>query len=155
MSENNGWPGKPGVPLNPEKDGWHWLVRKNEQFPEVWEWNAGPLGAVAEYGDQSIGAWLEGEGNGQPKEMAKWYRYLGPALTPAEMDARIATARKDALEEAARAMIEKYQSMVIRPNTPEACRLAILQDLREMSGEKPKIITAADIDALAKDQTHD
>ena len=77
----NGWPGKPGVPMNPEKDGWHWLMRKNEQFLEVWEWNAGPLGAVAEYGDQSIGAWLESEGGGQPEEMAKWYRYLGPCLT--------------------------------------------------------------------------
>jgi hypothetical protein len=101
MSDNNGWPGKPGVPLNPERDGWHWLVQKNAQFPEVWEWNAGPLGAVAEYGDQSIGAWLEGEGNGQPKEMAKWYRYLGPALTPAEVVARIATARREGMEQAA------------------------------------------------------
>jgi hypothetical protein len=67
--------------------------------------------------------------------------------------AELATARKDALKEAAQALIEKYQSTVIRPNTPEAWRFAILQDLREMSGEKPKIITAADIDALAKGRT--
>jgi hypothetical protein len=25
MTTTNGWPGVPGVPLNPERDGWHWL----------------------------------------------------------------------------------------------------------------------------------
>jgi hypothetical protein len=25
MTDNNGWPGKPGVPMNPERDGWHWV----------------------------------------------------------------------------------------------------------------------------------
>ncbi len=60
-----------------------------------------------------------------------------------DTDALMENARRDALEEAARAMIEKIQSMVIRPNTPEAWRFAILQDLREMAGEKPEIITAA------------
>ncbi|MCA3371644.1 MAG: hypothetical protein INF89_19335 [Roseomonas sp.] len=63
------------------------------------------------------------------------------------MTAALATARKDALEEAAQALIEKYQSMVIRPDTPEAWRFAILQDLREMAGKKPNVITAAEVDA--------
>lgn len=61
--------------------------------------------------------------------------------------AALATARQDGMEESARALIEKYQSMVIRPNTPEAWRISILQDLREMAGEKPNVITAEDIDA--------
>ena len=63
--------------------------------------------------------------------------------------ADLAAARREGMEEAARALIEKYQSMVIRPNTPEAWRLSILQDLRAMAGEKPNVITAADIDAAA------
>ena len=66
-----------------------------------------------------------------------------------EIRANQLAAERDALKEAAQALIEKYQSMIIRPNTPEAWRFAILQDLQEMAGKKPKIITA-DIDALAK-----
>jgi hypothetical protein len=67
---------------------------------------------------------------------------LDPAIHKA-VKAEITQAKREALEEAARGMIEKYQSMVIRPNTPEAWRFAILQDLREMAGEKSEIITAA------------
>lgn len=98
MSEDNTWPdpARPGVPLNPERDGWHLLVQKNAQLPEVWEWKTNSLGA--EYGDQSIGAWLEGEGDVQPEDTGKWYRYLGPCLTPAEVDARVKEARRDALK---------------------------------------------------------
>lgn len=102
MSEDNTWPdpARPGVPLNPERDGWHLLVQKNAQLPEVWEWKTNSLGA--EYGDQSIGAWLEGEGDVQPEDTGKWYRYLGPCLTPAEVDARVKEARRDAREQVAR-----------------------------------------------------
>ena len=61
----------------------------------------------------------------------------------------VAAARREGIEEAAKRLIEKYQSMVIRPDTPEAWRFSILQDLRAMAGEKPNVITAADIDAAA------
>ena len=90
----NGWPGKPGVPLNPEKDKFHWLIRKNEQWPEAWRWNPGADGWCAEYAAaEGIGSWAESEGDGQPEGMAKWYRYLGPCLTPdgtAALQARVA-----------------------------------------------------------------
>ena len=66
----------------------------------------------------------------------------------AELEEALATARREGIEESAQSLIEKYQSMVIRPNTPEAWRLSILQDLRAMAGEKPNVITAADIDAV-------
>ena len=78
-------PSKPGVPMNPEKDGRHWLIRVNGQYPEVWEWASGPDGWCAEYGDKGIGAWCESEGDGQPEEIAKWYHYIGPVLTPDEV----------------------------------------------------------------------
>jgi hypothetical protein len=71
---------------------------------------------------------------------------LDPAISRPAADL-VATARREGMKDAARALIEKYQSMVIHPNTPEAWRLSILQDLREMTGEKPNVITAADIDA--------
>ena len=80
-------PSKPGVPMNPEKDGRHWLIRVNGQYPEVWEWASGPDGWCAEYGDKGIGAWCESEGDGQPEEIAKWYHYIGPVLTPDEATA--------------------------------------------------------------------
>lgn len=65
--------------------------------------------------------------------------------------ADLVTARQKGMEEAAKNLLEKYQHMIIRPNTPEAWRFLILQDLREMTGEKPELTTAADIDAAAKE----
>jgi len=69
--------------------------------------------------------------------------------------AELATARRGGMEQAAQALIEKYQSIIIRPDTPEAWRFSILQDLQEMAGGKPNVITAADIDALAKGEGDD
>lgn len=117
MSDNNGWPGKPGVPLNPEKTGWHWLSGALER-PAAFEWLAHKQ------------AWLFHRAQPEDQAMAppafgSW-TYLGPCLTPAEVDARVkeaeakiaagclisnasevadlaAQARRDALEEAARA----------------------------------------------------
>ena len=95
----NGWPGKPGVPRDPEKDGWHWLIRKNEQWPEVWRWNPGADGWCAEYAAaEGIGSWAESEGDGQPEGIAKWYSYRGPCLTPNEataLQARVAELEKE------------------------------------------------------------
>ena len=37
---NNGWPGKPGVPMNPEQSGWHWLkgaASLSKPRPYLWE----------------------------------------------------------------------------------------------------------------------
>ena len=86
MSENNGWPGKPGVPLNPEREGWHWLCAKLGD-PEPFYWN---------------GNFWPGSDQWSTITFSQSTRYLGPCLTFAEVDARTATARKDALEEAAR-----------------------------------------------------
>ena len=68
----------------------------------------------------------------------------------AELEAALEDARREGMEEAAQSLIEKYQSMVIQPNAPEAWRISILQDLREMAGEKPNVITAEDIDATIR-----
>ena len=110
---NNNWPGKPGVPLNPARDGWHWLTRKNGLWPEAWRWNPDADGR---------GAWAETDCDGQPEEMVKWYRYIGPCLTPAEVDARVQQAKRDALEEAARRILIYFNNNHIAQNTAAAIR---------------------------------
>jgi hypothetical protein len=107
MTDNN-WPdpARPGVPLNPERDGWHWLVcpLKHDVFPRFWR-------AAGEAQNCRWAAkWLYSRNDWNPKECT----YLGPALTPAEVEARVAQARRDALEEAARAMNPMLRSMISR-----------------------------------------
>jgi hypothetical protein len=67
-------PDAPGVPLNPERDGHHWLMG----VPGI------PL---APYWDERAYAWAApGLRAVLPGEVAE-YIYLGPCLTPAEADA--------------------------------------------------------------------
>ena len=105
---DNTWPdpARPGVPPNPERDGWHWLVcpLKHDVFPRFWR-------AAGEAQNCRWAAkWLYSRNDWNPKECT----YLGPALTPAEVEARVAQARRDALEEAARAMNPMLRSMISR-----------------------------------------
>jgi len=78
MTNPNNWPdpAKPGVPLNPERDGWHWLHHPEDlrAFPCVW--------------DASIAAWCSGEAHSPRGIVELRYQYLGPCLTPAEVAAR-------------------------------------------------------------------
>ena len=81
MTETNGWPGKPGVPLKPEKEGWHWVHRRGWTKPMVW-WPSK---------NSPIGGWWEG-GLSKPHEIAEM-TYLGPCLTPDQataLQARVA-----------------------------------------------------------------
>lgn len=85
MNANNGWPGKPGVPLNPEEPRWHWVrrIENNRPFPLEWtnDWNGGRDFCWAIMG------------SGEPEDVAKNICYLGPCLTPDEataLQARVA-----------------------------------------------------------------
>jgi hypothetical protein len=83
MNDNNGWPGKPGVPPN---EGWWWILL--------------PLDVQAiRYFDGEI--WRIGGQLADPKDYAK-YTLIGPVLTPAEVEARAADALKwrDAINDA-------------------------------------------------------
>ncbi|MFN7611631.1 MAG: hypothetical protein ACK5QX_11980 [bacterium] len=89
MTANNGWPGKPGVPLNPEKDDWHWLrTPDGELVPYNWR----PEGEC-EWG-RWASAWIYDKEDDWPPEECT---YLGPVLTPDE-----ATALQKRCEEAGR-----------------------------------------------------
>jgi hypothetical protein len=77
----SGWPDpdKPGVPLNPEKDGWHWLA--DPASTQFYFWHR-PVKWIGE-----IESWLFG-GCVTWREMNETgWRYLGPCLKPAEADA--------------------------------------------------------------------
>jgi hypothetical protein len=102
--DNNGWPGKPGVPLNPERDGAHWLKGYTE---DACMW-------------QDEGWYIPGYSHKLDDEtVASRYSYLGPALTPAEVDARVKEARRDAMEEAARRLEELHRQHKYNPETGE------------------------------------
>jgi hypothetical protein len=77
-----------GRPQNPEREGWHW-VQHRDNAPEVLNWS--PLRDWHYEGD-----WV------YPGFIGQNYRYIGPCLTPAEIEARVAQARREALEDAAR-----------------------------------------------------
>jgi hypothetical protein len=76
---NNGWPGKPGVPLNPEKDGPHRLRHHDSDLVLDALWSCG-------------GTWLDLSGNFSIPHAAAFYDYLGPCLTPDEATALQARA---------------------------------------------------------------
>ena len=83
------WPNQlaPGIPKNPEKTGWHWIVdERGVEFALPVKWTAGS-------------GWDE-------TDPRLWgpvsdYEYLGPLLTPADLAKQIDTECKCALEKAA------------------------------------------------------
>jgi hypothetical protein len=100
MANDNGWPdpSKPGVPLHPERDGWHWLVPSiNHALPPgSYRWHAPPRSDV-------IGQWDAG----YPQDVVRrGYDYLGPCRTPAEVAAALA-AQAMAMREAIIARVHK------------------------------------------------
>ena len=78
-------PARPGVPLNPERDGWHWVRRTENNTPFPLQWTNDWTGS-RDY------CWAI-MGSGEPEDVAKNFCYLGPCLTPdgtAALQARIA-----------------------------------------------------------------
>jgi hypothetical protein len=90
MNDNNGWPGKPGVPLNPEQDseGHVWTV---DGVMEIYRWVASK-----QWYENTRGHWFRPTCN----EGDDYYH--GRIVTPAEVDARAADALKwrDAINDA-------------------------------------------------------
>lgn len=77
QSKTTGWPDPdaPGVPLNPERDGWHWIVGWSDKL-FVAEWDS----------DQQDYVWFDG-GDDPSGMVENGWTYAGPVLTPAEADA--------------------------------------------------------------------
>ena len=101
--ENNGWAGKPGVPMNPERDGWHWGERDGGLEPRFWS-------SGQQLWAGSRNSWIS------PKMLSALFGYAGPCLTPAEVEARVTQAPRDALEEAAHELKERSAFWAERTN---------------------------------------
>ena len=128
---NNGWPSRPGVPLHPERDGWHWVGGTVQ--PSGW--------------DADCQEWLSASGGWiKPADLAH-HRYIGPCLTPTEHAAALADARAQAFEEAAREC-EAAQDDRERDAALEARRSAYNQYPYAEMGEEAGRLAAA-IRALA------
>jgi hypothetical protein len=76
----SGWPDpeKPGVPLNPERDGWHWIVGWSDKL-FVAEWDS----------DQQDYVWFDG-GDDPSGMVENGWTYAGLVHTHAEVDALLA-----------------------------------------------------------------
>ncbi len=80
----NAWPdaARPGEPADTAR-AWHWLARLDDggQAPVPLGWNP------------AVRQWLSWDGSSlAPAEAARRFRYLGPALTPAEVATETAQA---------------------------------------------------------------
>ncbi len=85
-----GWPDKPGVPMNLERDGWHWFGWGDREMPAYWdatkqEWIQGGLCCGG-----SCSAEYAASDTFRPR-----IRYLGPCHTPAEVAALVEAARAE------------------------------------------------------------
>lgn len=127
MTANNGWRGKPGVPLNPAKDGWHWLKRISNGWETLAKWDNDWNGN----GD----FWWNLPGYSDPERVARIFCYLGPVLAFDEATAlqkRVAEL-EGALKDAAASVGEwgAYASQY-------------LQDKWELPGEVARYIAIAE-----------
>lgn len=87
MAEEGKWPdpARPGVPMNPEKDGWHWFFDTNEpEFMAAAFWRSCRQDWHVD-GEDLAASDLETAG------------YGGPCLTPADHAAAVAQARAEAV----------------------------------------------------------
>jgi len=79
------WPtDRPGVPLNPERDGWHWLRTPDDQTAP-YEWRTA--------GECERGRWPSHWVSGVDEWKGTDCAYLGPCRTPAEVAAQVEAAR--------------------------------------------------------------
>ena len=96
------------MPLNPEEDGWHHVKECPDSSAKIVFWSGHGGNTHYENGDlKHHEGW-----DGYPLWIAEEWRYLGPVFTPdgtaalknriAELEAALATARRDAMEEAVR-----------------------------------------------------
>lgn len=85
---NHGWPDKPGVPLNPERDGWHWLKRISNGWETLAKWDNDWNG--------NDDFWWDLPGYSDPENVAKNFCYLGPCFTLDEATALQARADRNA-----------------------------------------------------------
>lgn len=124
MTANNGWPGKSRVPINPERDGWHWLkTPDNEVIPFEWR-----VAGECERG-RWPSYWVRQDEDCWTAEECE---YIGPCLTHDEATALQARADRNAAgfarvdAEAERAkFLHKQEIAALKKRCEEAERTAL------------------------------
>ena len=119
-------PARPGVPLNPERDGWHWLHHPEDIRPIATPW-------VAE-----IHAWSSGAAHSPQGVVDLGYTYLGPCLTPAE----VAALQSAAFASGAEAMREMAKHAVDGIDTADVYSSGERHAAEEMRGFAKFLIRA-------------
>lgn len=109
----NGWPdpARPGVPLNLKKEGWHFVGELDAEIEDAFV-----LCWVAE---QKI--WIDRGGSYFTAKHASSWRYFGPALTSAEVKARITEAQRVTANAAAQ-YVEAIQQWNGQEEYCESCK---------------------------------
>jgi hypothetical protein len=106
MTDTNGWPdaARRGVPLHPERDGWHWVLWSNGS-PEPMFWTP--------HGPEKRGqCWLFDDDWMGPAWVGSQARYLGPCHTPVEVAALVAAAQ-EAMREKMRAEEQQLARIIV------------------------------------------
>jgi len=107
------WPNptQPGVPTNPERDGWHWLQfpADNAPHPVIWDSTQKCWYRLPHFTPQRIA----NEGA----------QYLGPCLLPSEVKNLITTAVTEERNAIAQ-WLNWYAELDDEPNTPDLTTLA-------------------------------
>jgi hypothetical protein len=110
MTDQNSWPdaSKPGVPLNPEQDGWHWVDGRTHGLHAL-KWSSMWRGSA-------YGWWHGSTSADTPSEFAtlRDLRYLGPCHTPAEVAAMLAAQEASAQDTARIAVAADLRSQAER-----------------------------------------
>ncbi len=77
-ADRAGWPdpARPGYPLHPERDGWHWLHHKEDLRPIPAMWNA------------ALAGWTCGTLHSPGGIVDLGYTYLGPCILPSALAER-------------------------------------------------------------------
>jgi hypothetical protein len=105
-------PSRPGVPLNPEQDGWHWIsIDGREPECMLWIFHRDYI----RVGEFRSGTWwiVAMAVTYSPADASKW-RYFGQALTPDEVAAKIKAFAGEmrANVDAARATLEEMKAAI-------------------------------------------
>src|SRR5437868_4824232 len=114
MTDALGWPGEPGFPLNPERDGWHWIDERALEWEAERRW--------WHYLDMVF-----------PPDDVPGEKYLGPCLMPAEIAQREREAELRGWEQT----IEFFQELDVPPDHREyaATLKALLAELARRRAE--------------------
>ncbi|AKR48454.1 MULTISPECIES: hypothetical protein [Acetobacter] len=98
-------PKRPGVPMFPERDGWHWIHIGNGSGPRPFYWCSKAQGYFT-----STEVWAH------RWKYTKAWEYHGPVLTPTQINEMLAAERERAAKKAQEISDEYYDERELADN---------------------------------------